>query len=107
VVFFGGVFGLCQRGDGEEKLQQHCHRQDEIEKRLKDRKDADDPEASGTGEEELGHEAIEDEDEEDELAGGANDLSGAWSTDERRNESGLGVETEAGEQRESDQGELA
>ena len=107
MVFFGCVFGLCQRGDGEEQLQQHGDGQDEIEERLQDGQDADDPEAAGAGEEELGQEAVEDQDEEDELAGGANDLSGAWSTDERGNESGLGVEAEAGEQREGDQGELA
>ena len=107
VVVVGCVFGLGERGDGEEELQQHGDGKDEIEERLQDGQDAGDPEAAGAGEEELGEEAVEDEDEENEFEGGADDCSGAGSVGERGDEGGVGVEAEAGEESESDEGELA
>jgi hypothetical protein len=77
MVLFGAVFGLGEGGDGEEELQQHGDRKDEIEEGLKDRENARDPEAAATGEDELRKETIEDKDQEDEFDGGANDFAGA------------------------------
>src|ERR1700678_3515049 len=107
MVFFGGVFGFGERGDGEEELQQHRDGEDEVEERLEEREDASDPEAAGAREEELREEAVEDEDEKDEFAGCADDLAEAGSARKRWDECGLGVEAQAGEESERGEGELA
>lgn len=107
MVLFGLVFGLCQCGDGEEELQQHCYGEDEVEEGLEDGQDPGDPEAASAGEEQLRQEAIEDEDEDNEFAGRADDLACARRAGERGDEGGVGVEAEARKQGKRDQGELA
>jgi hypothetical protein len=84
MVFFGGVFGFGQGGDGEQKLQEQRDREDEVEESFEQVTDLRDPEAARAGEEELREKAVEDEDEEDELDGGAatSDDAGRASEDE-------------------------
>ena len=106
VVFFGRVFGLGERGDGEQQLQQHGDGKDEIEERLKDRQDAGDPEAAGAGEEDLREEAVEDEDEEDEFEAARTTAPVLGVRASEGDERGVGVEAQAGEQREGSEGEL-
>ena len=58
----------------EHELQQQGDRQDEVEEDLQHDADAQNPHATGAGEEDLRHEAVEDEDEQDELKGGGAEL---------------------------------
>ena len=68
MIFFGGVFRLGEGDDGEQEAEEEGDGKDEVEEGLQDDvADAEDPESAGAGEEELGDEAVEDEDEEDEL----------------------------------------
>src|SRR5271168_279996 len=97
VIFFGGVFGFGECGDGEEKAKEQRDGKDEIEEGLEDGGDAPDPEAAGAGEEELREKAVEDQDEEDELEDRAEDLACSWSAGEGWDERGVAVEAEAGE----------
>jgi hypothetical protein len=80
---------------GSEKAEEECYRKDEVEEGLEDGGDARDPEAAGAGEEELGEEAVEDEDEENEFEDGAEDLAGSWDAGEGWDERGVAVEAEA------------
>ena len=79
----------------------------EVEEGLEREGNAADPEAAGAGEEDLRDEAVEDEDEEDELEGGADDLGKAGDVDELREEGGVGVEAEAGEKGDGGEGKQA
>src|ERR1700722_618630 len=84
VIFLCGVFGLGKRGYRQQQAKQQGDGEDEVVESLQNGRDARDPEATGAGEEELGKKAVEEEDEQDELEDGADDLGRGGSACERR-----------------------
>ncbi len=91
MLLFGGVFGLGEGGDREQETEQEGDGKDQVEEGLHEEADTGDPHAAGAGEEDLGQEAVKDEDEEDQLGDGPGDLA------EGRRDQRVVVEAQAGE----------
>ena len=86
VLLFFGIFRLRQRGDGEQQAQQQRDRKDEIKERLQQIADTGDPEAASAGEENLRQQAVEDENQQNDLEDGQRNLRPAGSCARPRGE---------------------